>query len=82
EAAIETCKAFQDFLGKLQDAKVAAHLSATYLPDLQRGKRALERYLAARQAEQTRLRETLLAQWSAFSAQNVREALALAVAAL
>jgi triphosphatase len=82
EIAIEACKTLQDFLGELQDAKVAAHLSATYLPDLRRGKRALERYLTARQADQARLREALLAQWSAFSAQNVREALALAVAAL
>jgi len=82
ETAIEACKALQDFLGELQDAKVAAHLSAAYLSDLQRGKRALERYLAARQADQARLRETLLAQWSAFNAHSVREALALAVATL
>lgn len=82
EIVIDACKAMQDFLGELQDADTAVQLSAAYLPDLKRGKRALERYLAARHADQARLRETLLAQWAAFNAPSVREALALAVAAL
>ncbi|MDW8300381.1 MAG: CHAD domain-containing protein, partial [Anaerolineae bacterium] len=82
EVVISACKQLQDFLGELQDAKVAAQLSATYLPDLRRGKRALERYLEARQADQERLRASLWEQWSAFNAPSVREALGLAVSAL
>ncbi|PJF36927.1 MAG: hypothetical protein CUN49_02870 [Candidatus Thermofonsia Clade 1 bacterium] len=82
EMVIDACKALQDFLGELQDAKVAAQLSELYLPNLRRGKRALERYLAARQADQERLYQSVLAHWSAFNAPEVRQALALAVAAL
>ncbi len=82
EIVVEACKRLQDFLGELQDAKVAAHLSQTHLPNLRRGKRALERYLAARHADQARLRASLLEQWGAFRAPSVREALGLAVAAL
>jgi CHAD domain-containing protein len=82
EIVVDACKRMQDFLGELQDAKVAAQLSQTYLPDLRRGKRALERYLAARQADQERLRDSLWEHWGAFSAPSVREALGLAVAAL
>ncbi len=82
EVVVDACKRLQDFLGELQDAKVAAQLSALHLPNLRRGKRALERYLATRHADQERLRATLAEQWAAFAAPEVRQALGLAVAAL
>ncbi|MDL1921792.1 CHAD domain-containing protein [Chloroflexi bacterium CFX3] len=82
ELPVEACKQLQDFLGELQDTEVAGQLTAHYLPNVQRGKRALQRYLSTRHAQGERLRTTLAEQWSAFSAPAVREALALAVAAL
>jgi CHAD domain-containing protein len=82
ELPVEACKQLQDFLGDLQDSEVAGQLTAHYFPNVQRGKRALQRYLSARHAQGATLRAGVDEQWAAFNAPAVREALALAIAAL
>ncbi len=82
ELPVEACKQLQDFLGELQDAEVAERLTTHYLPNVQRGKRALQRYVSARRTQGETLRAALTEQWATFSAPAVREALALAVAVL
>jgi CHAD domain-containing protein len=81
---ITAIKQLQDYLGDMQDARVAASLVEVYLkrtPSKDHTPAVLQ-YLAVRQAEQSRLRGGVNAAWQAFDAPDVRRALAASVAEL
>jgi len=85
--AIDAVKALQDFLGELQDARVAQTMLTHYLNDgnkihspMQR--RTIRDYIKTRDDEQNRLRASVGQAWAAFTRPEVRRALASAVAVL
>ena len=80
---IKAVKEMQDHLGDLNDASVAVSLVKRIRKDIPKGQRkGVSAYLKARREEADYLVETFPAAWDAFNQQELREALALAVAAL
>ena len=90
---IQFTKKFQDHLGDLNDAEVAGDLLRDFIArheQTQAAARITERrsieqvvqYMAYQYAEKHRLMTTFPQTWQAFNALEIREALALAVAAL
>ncbi len=84
QTLIEAAKKLQDHLGDMQDARVACGLIEDYARRAltPRSRRAALRYLAAREAEKRSLVTGFLAAWEAFTRDEVRRALALAVSIL
>jgi CHAD domain-containing protein/transposase-like protein len=92
-SVIKEVKIMQDHLGELNDTQVAITVLNEFIREIKhhyRGKRRDQRpnldgvwaYIAHQQAEQQRLYESFPAAWANFNRPDVRQQLALAVAAL
>lgn len=79
---IEACKNLQDYLGEVQDARVAVTMLESHLLNGISGKRAIERYRDSCARDQNKRLSELQKAWRTFTAPEVRQALALAVAHL
>jgi len=80
---IQEIKNVQDHLGDLNDAVVAVDLIDSLIPHLPEAQRSGARqYQTARQTEIEKLITTFPQVWKQFNRQELREALALAIAGL
>lgn len=83
-SVIEEIKAVQDHLGDLQDARVASALIHDYIAQVDEHEPmgGILEYLMAREEEKQHLLATVPQRWAAFTRDEVRRALALAVSVL
>lgn len=82
KTVIEACKHLQDFLGEVQDARVAVAMLEDHLKNETANKQAIARYREQCAKEQSSRLKGVKGAWQAYTAPEIRQALALAVAHL
>jgi CHAD domain-containing protein len=84
EVVIDVLKTLQDYLGNVQDARVASNVMYDFVQDAGEAEPmpAVLRYLAVREQEKQQLLTAVNETWATFANPNVSRALALAVANL
>lgn len=82
KTVIEACKHMQDFLGEVQDARVAVAMLDDHLKNGTANKQAIARYRDQCAKNQANRLKEVRGAWQAFTAPEIRQALALAVARL
>jgi triphosphatase len=84
QTALDATKTLQDYLGNLQDARIAGTVLQEYLDNASENEPtdAILRYMAARADEKRELLAGVSEAWATFSSPSTRRALALGIAVL